>query len=614
MHSAIFSVLCYLSLSLLFILMTYAVSIQKIFSRSLLKLRSTLRFYFFSLVTLLAVFGLSFFMATSQFPAFELVIILFIGLTIQIQIQIGGESKLRNLSLKRIPGQWTVMRHWIVVLLGAGLLFGLNAGFSFVLLLLAKSYHLSELKKDLVLWLRAPFAIYACLVIFEFLRGFLLRFEFHGSPIKAGPLFNTITDIASRYKLRVDRIFSINLSLYNFNFILGYKTWLFISPEIVKTLEPKELEFLVVQGLLGSKLKLERQRILHYTIFSLGLFLPYFFAGQGLDYILPSLWALTVWKLLSLTLLIVQQILKRGIDSLQFATKCQVARELLHFDYGAMSDLYKKINNLNSVDVGPSVIFGLPQPKKLVPIVKRHIARARMHAAQPRQTLTPAALALVALTFFLLIGSFVILTPKYRLRKAAAEGNLAEVKKLLRSGMPADAVDILSNVTPTPLLAAAKAGKTSIVEILLQNGADPNKKVPLPFSPLDLAVQTGDLEMVKILVDHGAYIETRGYKGLTALMWASRLDNTPIMEFLIKHGAKLDARSDHKSTALMLAAQVGNINAVKLLIESGADVRFRDADNDSALGLAKRKHFIAIEKIITFAESIDRKPTSEKKQ
>jgi ankyrin repeat protein len=125
-------------------------------------------------------------------------------------------------------------------------------------------------------------------------------------------------------------------------------------------------------------------------------------------------------------------------------------------------------------------------------------------------------------------------------------------------------------------------------------GADPNKKVPLPFSPLILAVKAGKAEMVTILLEHGAKVDFKGYKGLTALMWASLLGRSDLVGLLIDHGAAIDARSDHKSTPLMFASQMGREDAVRVLLDHGANPRLRDADRDSALELAQRKKFASV--------------------
>lgn len=51
-----------------------------------------------------------------------------------------------------------------------------------------------------------------------------------------------------------------------------------------------------------------------------------------------------------------------------------------------------------------------------------------------------------------------------------------------------------------PLFKAARRGNAIAVERLLKNGADPNQRHPLGWTPLHVAAVQGNVEVVKALI------------------------------------------------------------------------------------------------------------------
>lgn len=585
---------------------------QKSFSTSLKSLRSVLRLYFVLFISSIVVFGIARFVGTGEIGGISLVVLFLFGLTMQLQVQILNDPRLKQGEAHRLIDQMDAIRHWVFIFLGVALLIVLNSSLSALLLFVAQKENFSELNKDLILWLRAPIAIYGAQLIGESLRTYFLRFQFRAIPLvdKGDVLFKSIMGVAAKYHIQVKKIFLINLDKYNYNLILGHKSNIFLSKNIKEILSEKEFEFLVVQGLADKKLKLERQRLVHFTIFAVGLFLPYFLLGQGLDYVVPNIWAVTIWQFLFISLFLVQSLLKRDINSLQFALRCHAACRLVKISGAEMASIYQKLNIHNQVEFGPPVIFGLPQAPSFGGAKEKYLRRVQENLRDHLKPLTTSAQVLTASTAFLLLSSFFILGPRYKLRAAAESGDVRVVTQMLNKGQSANSVDILSNVTPTPLLAAAQAGQVEVVKILLAHRANPNQKVPLPFSPLIFAAKGGNLEMVQVLINSGAHVNYHGYKGLTPLMWAALLNRKEIATYLLEHGASVNARSTHKSTALMLAVQAGSLDVTKVLIAAGADIRLLDADRDSALGLAKKKKIPALIALIESTEP-QRSPASK---
>lgn len=92
-------------------------------------------------------------------------------------------------------------------------------------------------------------------------------------------------------------------------------------------------------------------------------------------------------------------------------------------------------------------------------------------------------------------------TPAHHLRDAASSGNLSDLVKLVREGVP---VNDLSPSHNTALLYAALHGKSECVRFLIENGADVNIANDTGYTPLICAAKIGDYESVKMLLEAGA--------------------------------------------------------------------------------------------------------------
>ena len=95
---------------------------------------------------------------------------------------------------------------------------------------------------------------------------------------------------------------------------------------------------------------------------------------------------------------------------------------------------------------------------------------------------------------------------------ATQQGDTDTVKRLLSSGM-LDVNCIFSSDIwmPTPLCMAAESGRTGVVKILLDAGADLNKADRSGRTPLYFAAWSGSKEVVKVLLDRGADPDNRPF-------------------------------------------------------------------------------------------------------
>jgi len=189
---------------------------------------------------------------------------------------------------------------------------------------------------------------------------------------------------------------------------------------------------------------------------------------------------------------------------------------------------------------------------------------------------------------------------------AVRDGNLAEVRRLLRAGADAKAANRYGS---TPLSLAAEIGDAPTIEALLAAGADANGALSNGQTMLMLAARSGNPAALRALLTRGANVNAReGVLGENAVIWAAAANHGEVVALLAAAGADVNARSLRLSypetewgdgtsgrftvlprggwTPLMYAARQGAAQAARALAETGADLNLTDPDGSSALVLA----------------------------
>ena len=125
---------------------------------------------------------------------------------------------------------------------------------------------------------------------------------------------------------------------------------------------------------------------------------------------------------------------------------------------------------------------------------------------------------------------------------------------------------------------------------MLAAGVDPNdprQAVNAGETPLMLAARAGRTDAVNVLADAGADVDAREtWNGQSALMWAGAEGHVPVVETLIARGADIRARSNSGATPLLFAVRKGSIGAVRALLAAGADVNESRPDGAAPLLVA----------------------------
>jgi len=170
---------------------------------------------------------------------------------------------------------------------------------------------------------------------------------------------------------------------------------------------------------------------------------------------------------------------------------------------------------------------------------------------------------------------------------AAGAGNSAIVRLLVDRGADLHATTFEG---VTALMLATIANDVESMKTLLANGADANAAANKGQTALMLAswsdgrnIGADRMEAVRLLVDSGANLNAQDDAGRSALMGAAEADNLEAARFLLSEGANVNARSKTGRTALMQAAHAGNVELLRVLLGSGADANAKDDDSRTAL-------------------------------
>ena len=175
----------------------------------------------------------------------------------------------------------------------------------------------------------------------------------------------------------------------------------------------------------------------------------------------------------------------------------------------------------------------------------------------------------------------------------AGDGNVEEVNRLLSSGfldlnfsnsnghglpsyLAAKAIhQNYDSFHEPPLYPAAKGGHKEVVQVLLDRGANPNKKTFWGQTPIQGAVmifyaRKGHEEVVKLLLNRGANPNNTDNHGNTPLHLAAAYGHRILVQLLLDAGADPNKKHDNEWNPLHYASANGHEEVVRLLLDAGA--------------------------------------------
>ena len=139
------------------------------------------------------------------------------------------------------------------------------------------------------------------------------------------------------------------------------------------------------------------------------------------------------------------------------------------------------------------------------------------------------------------------------------------------------------------LFSGARDGRVADLDRLLASGVPANLTDAGGFSPLMLAVVNGHLPAARALLDGGAHINARNRGGITPVMLAVVNQRPAVLELLLERGADVNVQSGTGWTALTFAAWKGDAEVVRVLMAHGADATALDKQRWTPLDYAAWK-------------------------
>lgn len=191
--------------------------------------------------------------------------------------------------------------------------------------------------------------------------------------------------------------------------------------------------------------------------------------------------------------------------------------------------------------------------------------------------------------------------PDRALYQSAVRGVSHNIDVLLRRGANPN----LTLLYGLPILVmCAGLGRTEVVRLLLDAGADVNASGPdSGYTALHNAAGEARTEIVRLLVERGANTECRMSSAATPLMLAAHRGYADAVTVLVQAGAALDAVNRKGATALILAAFAGHVEAARVLLDAGADVSVQTTQGKTALDYARQKNHTALAALLSQAQS-----------
>ncbi len=172
---------------------------------------------------------------------------------------------------------------------------------------------------------------------------------------------------------------------------------------------------------------------------------------------------------------------------------------------------------------------------------------------------------------------------------ASDSDDVDAMRRLLAEGIDANTV---AHHGSTLLHMAVSKGATSMVDALLEGGADINRAVThgkqQGGTPLSVAMYRGNATLAEQLISRGAKTTGLNYSGWDYANLAAFSECIDCLALLKREGVNLDAYAPggRRETPIMTAAKGGKLEAIRWLAANGADLSKRDPFGYNVVGWA----------------------------
>jgi ankyrin repeat protein len=138
--------------------------------------------------------------------------------------------------------------------------------------------------------------------------------------------------------------------------------------------------------------------------------------------------------------------------------------------------------------------------------------------------------------------------------------------------------------------AAMLNSDSSVVELLVSNGADVNARNKEGVTPLEIALKNGDISTIKYLAENGANIHTQNTRGESPLSLALASESNELLEAIVNETNVLLQNSDGNTPLHIALMNDASLLKVQYIISLSNDVNIRNKNGNSALFYAVMKN------------------------
>ena len=153
------------------------------------------------------------------------------------------------------------------------------------------------------------------------------------------------------------------------------------------------------------------------------------------------------------------------------------------------------------------------------------------------------------------------------LSHAAEHGHERVVQMLLDEGAEPNSVDRRKR---TPLMWAVLNEHRAVAEKLLERGADVHESDHAEWTALHFAVRNRSTPVANLLLDMGADVSATIKGGFTTLHLAVFYEAPALIRLLVRKGASMSSRNSSETTPLEYAVRYKDVFIVELLLDLGA--------------------------------------------
>ena len=195
---------------------------------------------------------------------------------------------------------------------------------------------------------------------------------------------------------------------------------------------------------------------------------------------------------------------------------------------------------------------------------------------------------------FLLIFTLPIIAQD--IYNSAYQGNYERVKKFLEND--GTLVDSVNSNGRFALEMAAQTGQIKVVKILIEKGADVNKKGRGTTALHMACIYGGKTELIDLLLEKGADINARDANRNTPLNYALLGRQKAIAELLMDKGGELNMENQDLSDLLFVASSTGIIRIVDLLLTKEIDFKYTTQEGNTFLHSAAQGGLVKFSELL----------------